>query len=76
MKKDYESLGMSISEISKKYNIPYNTVAYNVDEDYKKRFNERRDGKHTGTDTITFEDRVQYKRSLVRGKRIKVAGVI
>ena len=75
MKLDY-AFGMSISEISKKYRIPYNTVAYNVDEEFKMRFNAKRNGKHTGVDTITDEDRIQYKRSLVKNKKIKVAGII
>ena len=68
--------GKSISEISKIFEIPYTTVAYNVDEDFKVNFNAKRSGKHTGKDNITKENRAQYKRYLVKKKKIKVAGVI
>lgn len=75
MRQDY-IFGMSISAISKKYNIPYTTVAYNVNEDFKQSYNAKRNGKHTGIDTITSEDRAQYKRTLVKRRKIKVSGVI
>ena len=64
--------GEEISEISASTGICYSTVRYNVDDAWKKKFNEKRDGAHTGTDHITFEDRVAYKRTLVKERLIRV----
>ena len=75
LKRDFNN-GMSVSEIASKYNMNYTTVRYNVDPTFKKNYNEKRDGKHTGVDVYDFSDRVNYKRYLVSKKKIKVAGII
>ena len=75
LKKEFQS-GMSVNEIANKYDMNYTTVKYNVDPEFKKKYNETRNGKHTGVDKYTFEDRVNYKKALVKGKKIKVAGII
>ena len=75
MKSDYEN-GMSISAIATKYGAGYTTVKYNVVPNFKEQFNAKRSGKHTGVDVCTFLNRVEYKRYLVKSKKIKVAGII
>lgn len=74
-RKDYES-GMSFGEIAKKYNASFHAVRYNLDENWRKYYNEHRDGRHTGVDVCTFENRVNYKKYLVRSKKIKVANIV
>lgn len=64
--------GMSISELCKAKGLNYTTVRYIVDDAWRAEFNAKRDGKHTGVDHITFENRVAYKRSLVKTKAIRV----
>lgn len=64
--------GMSVTEICEKYSMNWLTVKYNVDPEYKKVYNERRDGKHTGVDSISKAERIQYKRDLIKRRKIKV----
>ena len=59
----------SVAEIAKELGLNYITVKYNVDPEFRKQYNERRNGKHTGKTHITDNDRIAYKRSLVaKGK--------
>lgn len=64
--------GMSIAEICVKTGLCHSTVRYNVDDAWRALFNSKRSGAHTGVDHITFENRVEYKRNLVRTKAIRV----
>ena len=73
--KEYNE-GKSIKEIALKYSMNYTTVKYNVDPEFKRQYNEKRNGKHTGVDNCTFEDRVNYKKMLIKKKQIKVAGIV
>ena len=57
--------GKTVAHIAQKMGLNYTAVRYNVDPVFKKEFNEKRDGKHTGKTHITVKDRVAYKRSLV-----------
>ena len=57
--------GKSFYAIAKELGCDSKTVRYNLDPEYKAWFNANRDGKHTGKDSITFANRVQYKRALV-----------
>ena len=59
----------SAAEIAKELGLNYITVRYNVDPEFKKQYNAKRNGKHTGKTHITDNDRIAYKRSLVaKGK--------
>lgn len=64
--------GKSYGEIAKTFNVSYGAVRYNVDDEWKKQFNSKRDGKHTGKDNVTFQDRVAYKRELVASGKLSV----
>lgn len=64
--------GQTVAAISKLTGFGQTTVRYNVDDDWRAWFNATRSGDHTGTDTMTFSDRVKYKRDLVRKRIIRV----
>lgn len=64
--------GKSISEISAVVGVPYKTVKYNVDDEWRTTYNATRSGKHTGTTNITKEDRILYKRSIVDTRKMRV----
>lgn len=59
------SCGKSYSSIANALGVSYTTVKYHTDPAWRAKFNSSRSGKHTGTDNITFNDRVSYKRSLL-----------
>lgn len=65
--------GMTISELSHKFDVPYNTIHYHVDDLFKLIFNKNRDGSHTGVDTITMDERATYKRQLLKRRKIRVS---
>lgn len=64
--------GKSISEIATILGLSYNTVKYNVDDEYRARYNATRSGKHTGNTNITREDRIKYKRLIVDTRKMRV----
>ena len=51
--------GLTLSELSKKFNVPYNTIHYHVDDLFRLIFNKNRNGAHTGVDKITLDDRAR-----------------
>lgn len=63
--------GMTIPEIATALGLNYHTVRYNVDEDWKKEYNAKRSGAHTGITNITKEDRIQYKREIVDSRKMR-----
>lgn len=70
MKQMFEK-GMKISEIANKLGLTYLLVRYNVDEEWKKEYNLKRSGKHTGNTNITREDRINYKRDIVNTRKMR-----
>lgn len=56
----------SYYKVAKDLGYSYLSVRYNLDKNYKELFNAKRDGKHTGVDVITPENRAKYKRHLVK----------
>lgn len=64
--------GKTPIQIAEKLGISVMGVKYNLDPEFKKLHNQKRSGAHTGTDHITPEDRIAYKRSLVSKGKIKV----
>nr|DAD82716.1 MAG TPA: Protein of unknown function (DUF2481) [Siphoviridae sp. ctrpg19] len=78
MRKAYKN-GVSLKELSEKYDITTLAVRYNVDDDYREEYNKKRSRKykdnHSGR-TIFPDDLAEYKKSLIREKKIKVYGLI
>lgn len=71
------SEGMSVKDLSLKYGVSEWVVKYNTMPEFKAHQIELRKGKSKAhKNTMDFEDRVNYKRSLVKGKKIKVAGMV
>lgn len=64
MKELYNS-GMPVMDIAKLFDLSYNTVKYHVDEEYNKYCRSRKNA-HTGKTHISVQDRIEYKRKLVR----------
>ena len=61
---------LTCSKIAKDLGISYTIVRYHMDEAWRKSFNAKRDGRHTGKDKITVKNRVAYKRMLVAEGKI------
>ena len=59
-----------IVDIAKKLNLNYCTVRYNVDPEYRAKFNATRSGAHTGKTNITIKDRIANKRALVAAGKV------
>lgn len=69
--------GMSIEEAALKYRVSEWVVRYNSNPDFKKHQLDLRKGKSKAHDNyMDFEDRVNYKRLLIKEKKIKVADII
>ena len=64
--------GDSAYKIAQKMGVSYRCVRYNTDPVYKYMYNKNRSGKHTGVDRITTEDRILYKRMLVKQGKVSV----
>ena len=64
MKKLYAS-GMTVSEIARLLDLNYGTVKYHVDEEYN-RLCRSKGNPHTGKTRISVQDRIEYKRKLVK----------
>ena len=73
---DRLSKNIPIEAIAKEFNVSKWVIKYNTDPSFREHQLMIRMGKHTGEDNITFENRVNYKRSLIENKKIKVAGII
>lgn len=67
--------GYSLVSLADMFGVTPPTVKYNVDDDYRARYNFLRSGKHTGIQVMDFDNRVAYKRDLVISKKLKVYGV-
>lgn len=63
--------GISVADIARKLGLNYTTVRYNVDPEYKKEFNRKRNGKHCGNTNITPEDRASYKREIIATRKMR-----
>ena len=69
--KNLYAKGKTIYEIAAEMNVPSATVRYNVDADFRGRYNRNRDGKHTGVDVCTKENRIAYKRSIIDSRKMR-----
>ena len=68
--------GISVEALAQQYNVSEWIIRYNTNPQFRAHQLAIRTGAHTGVDTITFEDRVNYKRYLVEKKKIKVRGLV
>ena len=71
MNKMYEK-GYTVPEICKALNLNNTAVRYHVDPSFRIRYNQKRNGAHTGVDKITVENRIAYKKELVNKRKISV----
>ena len=74
MEQMHES-GKSYCYIADYYGVSYTTVRYNLDENYKKRMNKKRNdyARNWKPTTATFNDRVEYKRELLNNRNFRRA---
>ena len=69
--------GLDILKLAKKYNVCYNTIKYHIDEKYKNRVNYNRTFYPIYTvNTCSLQERAEYKRSLIRSRKIKVGDYV
>ena len=68
--------GIPVEALSEEFAVSEWVIRYNTDSAFRAHQIALRSGKHTGIDTMTFEDRVAYKRSLIAKKKIQVKGLI
>ena len=74
--KEKLSKNIPIEALAEEYDVSEWVIKYNTNPDFREHQLKIRTGKHTGVDTMTFENRVAYKRSLIKDKKIKVRGLI
>lgn len=75
MKSEFER-GFDINDIAKRYNMNPITVRYNVDSQFRALYNARRAKGTHPIGSMDFENRVAYKRELIKTKQIKCAGLV
>lgn len=68
--------GATVKELSAKYSINQLVIRYNTDDNFRKLHNAKRKKGAHGVGVMDFDNRVDYKRTLVKTKKIKVAGVV
>ena len=69
--------GMSVKDLSIKYDVSEWVIRYNTDPEFKAHQLKLRKGKSKAhVNIMDAENRVNYKKYLVKAKKIKVAGVI
>lgn len=75
MRSEYQR-GFDVNDIAKRYKMNVATVKYNVDDDYRALYNAKRAKGTHAIGVMDFENRVAYKRELVKTKQIKCAGIL
>ena len=63
--------GLTYEEIAVMFGVDPRTIRYHLDEDYRLHRISTSTGKHTGIDTCIMQERVLYKRDLIRRRKIK-----
>lgn len=58
----------TIEQLAKKYKVTVHTIKYNIDPEYREQAIAMRSGKHYGVCNVTFENRVTYKRKLLKNR--------
>lgn len=75
MKAEFNN-GVTIKELASKYRMNPMTIRYNIDDAFRVLYNSKRKKGTHAVGVMDFANRVAYKRSLVRSKKIKVDGVV
>lgn len=68
--------GLDYKQIAEMFGVTPHCIRYGVDEEYRLHSIAIRSGKHTGVDTCTFENRVEYKRYLIQKRKIKAKTIV
>lgn len=68
--------GYNYEKLGEMYRVTPHCIRYNTDEEYRRHAISIRSGKHTGIDVYTFKNRVDYKRLLVKKRKIRVKDII
>lgn len=68
--------GYDYEELGEMYRVTPHCIRYNTDEEYRRHAINIRSGKHTGIDTCTFVNRVNYKRYLIQKRKIKARTIV
>ena len=68
--------GATIKELATKYSMNEGTIRYNIDDAFRKTYNSRRKKGTHAVGVMDFDNRVAYKKNLVRTKKIKVSGIV
>ena len=69
--------GISVEALAKKYNVSEWIIRYNTDDAFRAHQLKIREKKSkTHINTMDFDDRVKYKRALIKAKKIQVRGLI
>ena len=74
--KELLSEGTSAKDVAKYFRCSLHTMLYNTSEEYRRAAIEKRSGKHTGVTHMDFDNRVAYKRELIKTKKIDIAKVV
>lgn len=67
--------GTKAKALAESFGTTVHTIKYNTDPIYRQAAINSRSGKHTGVTNMDFDNRVEYKRELVRTKKIKVGAI-
>lgn len=66
----------TVAELAKKYKVSEFVIKYNTDPEFRKAAINARSGKHYGITTADFDNRVAYKRKLMKNRTyLKLVGV-
>ena len=66
----------TITQLAKKYKVTEHTIRYNTDPEYREHAIAIRSGEHYGPGHITVENRIAYKRKLLKNRTyLKKVGV-
>lgn len=68
--------GFNLTQIAEVFNVDPRTIRYGLDEDFRRKTISFMSGKHTGVDVCTFENRVDYKRTLIQKRKIKASSIL
>lgn len=58
----------TVAQLAKKYHVTEHTIRYNTDPEYRQHALDIRDGKHYGEGHVTVENRIAYKRKLLKNR--------
>ena len=67
---------LTYKQIAEVFGVTEHCIRYGLDEEYRLHSIAIRSGKHTGVDTCTFENRVEYKRYLIQKRKIKARTIV